>query len=508
MKRLLILLVALLISTPLAAADWYVRSSCGNNGDGTAEACAGAPDGVGPWNSFANIVWGSINPGDTLYLVSGETYTDFMLITASGSSGSPILITVSGAGVATIDGEETRSRGFQISGSNSYITIDGVRGDALAGDFDYGIKIVNILGGAGGLYINSNPAGTDIKMLHVDISGTQTDFASDDQGGIRVTTDGTRYEFAFNWIHGLTADPPSARWSATGIEVWTVLDGTGYDGCLIHHNLIENLAQDGIKVSNNASIYNNIVRKVYESGNHSDAIQIQGGDHDKIYNNLVEDTLQQGIYLSNTFPTTKGDWWVYNNIVNAPGSSTAMPWQAKSDGPIDNIHVFNNLLWGSAAFVIRVLNTVTNVEFVNNILKQDTGSEKPLDLRADTTFLNDDALDNNIYVGYGSGDDIVHWTDGAGKTLAELQALSPAREVNGQLGTPDFVDSGSGDFHLTASDTLAKDQGRDLSSVFTTDLDGVARPQGSAWDIGPYEFVPAGATVSGSVKLSGAVKIQ
>jgi hypothetical protein len=34
---------------------------------------------------------------------------------------------------------------------------------------------------------------------------------------------------------------------------------------------------------------------------------------------------------------------------------------------------------------------------------------------------------------------------------------------------------------------VAKDAGVSLSSYFTTDKDGVTRPQGSAWNIGAYE---------------------
>jgi hypothetical protein len=45
------------------AADWFVRSGCGSNGDGSSSVCGSA------WNSFANILWSSVKPGDTLYVI-------------------------------------------------------------------------------------------------------------------------------------------------------------------------------------------------------------------------------------------------------------------------------------------------------------------------------------------------------------------------------------------------------------------------------------------------------
>jgi hypothetical protein len=47
--------------------------------------------------------------------------------------------------------------------------------------------------------------------------------------------------------------------------------------------------------------------------------------------------------------------------------------------------------------------------------------------------------------------------------------------------------SATNDFHLTAGDTVARDAGVALTSFFAIDKDGVARPQGGAWDRGPYE---------------------
>jgi hypothetical protein len=56
------------------------------------------------------------------------------------------------------------------------------------------------------------------------------------------------------------------------------------------------------------------------------------------------------------------------------------------------------------------------------------------------------------------------------------------------LASSNFVNASADDFHLIFG-SPALDAGTNLSPTVTTDFDGVARPQGSAYDIGAYEFV-------------------
>jgi hypothetical protein len=65
-----------------------------------------------------------------------------------------------------------------------------------------------------------------------------------------------------------------------------------------------------------------------------------------------------------------------------------------------------------------------------------------------------------------------------------------AHGLNG--GNPQFVDLVNGDYHLLSSSPLIN---AGIALVgFVTDRDGVTRPQGAAWDVGPYEYV---ASVTG-----------
>jgi hypothetical protein len=69
---------------------------------------------------------------------------------------------------------------------------------------------------------------------------------------------------------------------------------------------------------------------------------------------------------------------------------------------------------------------------------------------------------------------------------------SDAPGTSPQTGTVSFVDAANGDFHLTSGDTVAKDNGTDLSGTFTTDIDGQTRT--GTWDIGADEYVASGET--------------
>ena len=63
------------------------------------------------------------------------------------------------------------------------------------------------------------------------------------------------------------------------------------------------------------------------------------------------------------------------------------------------------------------------------------------------------------------------------------------------LGDPVFADAPSGDFHLLAA-SAGRDKGSSYAGLSATDLDGSARVQGEAVDIGCYEFDPSTAACS------------
>ncbi len=79
-------------------------------------------------------------------------------------------------------------------------------------------------------------------------------------------------------------------------------------------------------------------------------------------------------------------------------------------------------------------------------------------------------------------------------------AYNPGGAHDKASTTVSFVDIAGKNFHLAPADTAAKDAGMDLSTdsnlAFNTDIDGQARPIGSAWDIGADEAPDSTAPVS------------
>ena len=103
-------------ASSLQAANWYVSSTVATSGNGTSWATA--------WKNPANITWGSISAGDTIYMdggTSGLSYGAFGTITTSGTSAN--YITIARSTESGRDGIVTIPTPLTISGN--YIKFDG-----------------------------------------------------------------------------------------------------------------------------------------------------------------------------------------------------------------------------------------------------------------------------------------------------------------------------------------------------------------------------------------------
>lgn len=86
-------------------------------------------------------------------------------------------------------------------------------------------------------------------------------------------------------------------------------------------------------------------------------------------------------------------------------------------------------------------------------------------------------------------------TWGGASTNNASDVASDAPGSNPQTGSISFVDAAGKDFHLASGDTVAKNNGATLTGdatlPVTEDVDGTARPQGAAFDIGFDELIEA-----------------
>ena len=139
--------------------------------------------------------------------------------------------------------------------------------------------------------------------------------------------------------------------------------------------------------------------------------------------------------------------------------------------------------------------TMQNCTITDNIASKDDSGKSGLWQSGGTAV-------NNIIYGNGSAAlGSCYITGGTFNTnLYDVAGIDAAATAVGNYTLePGFADAASGDFHLR-NGANAIDKGAPLASV-PHDLDGVARPQRDAWDLGCYEYVP-GADKTVSITIS------
>ena len=189
------------------------------------------------------------------------------------------------------------------------------------------------------------------------------------------------------------------------------------------------------------------------------------GDNEVVLNNVLVRNAATGLQIAGY--TTVSNMKVYNNVVAFNATSGILLWQALSGVDIKNNIIYQNGSYG-----------------INSWEAHGSGV----------------VIDHNLVFGNGSGN--YNFTRGGSDySYTEGTTLSTA---------PFFVNSSSASFdpHLSGS-SPAINAGLNLSSTFTTDMDGAARPGSGAWDQGVYRYGSAGngVTVTSLHKVPGGMTL-
>jgi copper-binding protein NosD/List-Bact-rpt repeat protein len=283
---------------------------------------------------------------------------------------------------------------------------------------------------------------------------------------------------------------------------WGVLTGFSDDLLIENNTMSRSQAEHGIYVGNSGDrpvIRHNVVWGNNANGIHMNGDLSQGGDG-IISGAVVEDNVihdngvagGSGINCDGVQSSIIRNNLLYNN--HASGISL---YQIDGGQPARNNQVLNNtiVMASDARWAINIQNASTGNVLRDNILYNQQSFRGSVAISADS--LPGFVSDTNVIMDRFS-------TDG-GDTRVTLAAWRSAtgQDTHSIIAAPAalFVNVAGNDYHLSST-SPARDAGGTVAPV-TDDLEGAPRPQGSAFDIGAYEFPAAPAPVTLSVTRTG-----
>jgi len=448
-RVLMLVLLVVAGSGPLAAqaADIYVDGSAPPGGDGSFD------------NPFNTIQAGidAAGPGDTVW-VRGGTYSEALHSVRNGTESAPIT-------VRNYPGEEVwnkyNGRGLYIN--HDYIIVDGINIDGLWTTTNSIVRV-----GDDGQYVTIRNCEIRNAMNHM------VHFVGDHiliencnlHHAIRnATTD----------AHCLVTDDATYV-TIRGCTIWMASgDCIQFEAASWHDMVIEDcdlymlpmdIPRPGVSVGTYVT-ENLLDTKDPGSWNYNVTIR----------NCLLHGSIYSRTTLGGALNLKKlvRNFYIYNNIIY----DNRLAFRLRQ--PSFNYHIYNNLIINNQT-AVRFEDNISHLYFYNNTFYN---NETPIDgggggAGADLVWKN------NIFAeSIAARDEGTAWENNLFWNVPSIIIKSGSGNI---VGDPKFVDPADGDFHLQP-DSPAIDAGQAIAEV-ADDYDGTPRPQGSAYDIGAYEFVP------------------
>ena len=441
------LLILVGLTFPVYGTNHYVDKNANGSNNGTSWTNA--------WTSFSSINWGTIQPGDNIYISGGTdstVYNESMTIGKSGAAGN--LITVRNGLDAGHNGKVVIDRNYA-SGNSGAIEIWNQKYLRVAG-----ITIRKVVGS--GIYLRGQSTNA-LKNVYVD-SCDISDFRG--QGGVYVSGYGNSGN-ARDYV-----DSVFIRYNT----ITTLTYGNYQTDCIY------------VQYQKSAFVVGNVIhqRNTYNPSQHcdgvqsSDAVNLVVADNyiDLINDNGEANQPDQGIIIGRMTGVVE----VYNNIVYTPyldGYSNSVLVGMASTGTWD---IYGNTIVSYTNSNLMKFDLPTSGYVKNNIFYSQRSSAAviyPSGLAASH-------IDNNLYY-YTTGNTVVSNRG----TLSQMRAAGA--EINGMNTNPSFINP-SGNWRLDPGSS-AINAGYTLGNPYNVDMVGVPRPQGSGYDMGAYEYVAGGGNL-------------
>ncbi|MCP4717771.1 MAG: DUF1565 domain-containing protein [Deltaproteobacteria bacterium] len=289
---------------------------------------------------------------------------------------------------------------------------------------------------------------------------------------------------------------------ASGIGVWGSSDIT------IDGNEVELACNDGeqecitVAGTDTFTIMNNHVHDGGPGTNGGEGIDVKdGSSNGEVYGNYVHHTKAErtGIYVDSwdkhTFNID-----VYRNIVHDCGAGISLA--SENGGLLENIRIYNNILYQNRSNGIEIGNwgeplvlrrPVEEIDIFNNTVYENGSAKWGGGLHIENPDSKTIVIRNNIFsqnVSFQLSDEAK--LSGANLT-ADHNLIDGFRKYGDELYGDDYVEGGAlfadpakGDFHLLEG-SAAIDSGSSQNAP-ADDYDGHARPSGTRYDIGAFEF--------------------
>ena len=434
----------------LPATDYFVSSSTGHdNNPGTSAL---------PWQTLQSHI-ASLSPGDTLNIESG-TYSGFILGwdpdgtygVLAGNAAQPITIRAAtgtpAVNVVITNKNNKTQYGVDLEPGCGFIVISNITVDGSSGGFS---KYPNR---GGGIKIAGSH---DCRVISCQVQNVDYGFGilADNATNLLLRANMINNTGAHgngNYGHGLYL---------SGSTTGAIVDGNViHDNAYIGIHINGDISEGGLGLVTASLIMNN---RIFSNG--QNAINADGLQGSVIENNVIFNYQNFGICL---YQIDAAEGCKSNVIVNNTISSGT------------------NAATGA---VLRILDASTGNTVFNNVLLSSGGNAYRISADSLAGLASDyNVLDVGVRIQSeddGSEQSFVQW-QGQGYDAHSLTSV-PA-----QL----FLNQVASDFHLLPS-SLAINAGTNLlaggrAPMF--DCDWAARPQGTGWDVGAYEYGSAAGT--------------